>query len=259
MLIPHSHVKSYPDHRCSIYDQPDAKKNRDPCKVAATPQKSTMKSSRLLLVLYNGLLVSCLTSQSTELFLWWYYEGSWLLLTLPFLFRMKFKLNGMIQLIFKFTYIYRGSWRDRRRQYCWSSLMSRYRNLTGVWRASASALTSSMWCSWASSSTSTPPWAPSSTRSCRPRTSSLCPPLRFVTNTSSQSKGLWLVSESYTYLFIYWLFNMILKGRIFPAREGEGEIRSAEIINCEGRKNGLSWHDLIVIFCDINYSIFILE
>ena len=33
---------------------------------------------------------------------------------------------------------------------------------------------------------------------------------------------------------------MILKGRIFPAREGEGEIRSAEIINCEGRKNGLS-------------------
>ena len=158
-----------------------------------------IETSTSALQWFTGFLLNFTINRMQYIFLWWYYEGSWLLLTLPFLFRMKFKLNGMIQFTFKFTYIYRGSWRDRRRQYCWSSLMSRYRNLTGVWRASASALTSSMWCSWASSSTSTPPRAPSSTRSCRPRTSSLCPPLRFVTNTSSQSKGLWLVSESYTY------------------------------------------------------------
>ena len=66
--------------------------------------------------------------------------------------------------------------------------------------------------------------------------------------------GEWII-----YMCRYWLFNMFFKGRIFPAREGEGESRSAEIINCGGRKNGLSRHDLIVIFCDINYSIFILQ
>ena len=64
------------------------------------------------------------------------------------------------------------------------------------------------------------------------------------------------MSESYTCADIDYLTCFLKEG--YFLRE-KGEIRSAEVINCGGRKNGLSRHDLIVIFCDINYSIFILQ
>ena len=90
----------------------------------------------------------------------------------------------------------------------------------------------------------------------RPWISSLCQPLRCVANTSSQLKGPWLVSESYTCADTDYLTCFLKEGYFLQEK---GEIRSAEVINCGGRKNGLSRHDLIVIFCDINYSIFILQ
>jgi len=156
---------------------------------------------------------------------------------------MKFKLNwSLIQFTFKFTYIYRGRWTDRRRQCCCLSLMttaatwrtSARRSWSRVWWASASALTSCAWCSGASSSTSTPSGAPSPTWSGRPRTSSLCPPLRCAANTSWRLKRLWLVSESYTCAYVDYLTCFLKEGYYLLEY---GEIRSAEIINCGGRKN----------------------
>ena len=104
-------------------------------------------------------------------------------------------------------------------------------------------------CSRASSSTSTPSGDPSPTWSGRPRTSSLCPPLRCATNTSWRLKRLWLVSESYTCAYIDYLTCFLKEG--YFLREKKGEIRSAEIRNCGGRKN--DYIDMtLVIFCDIN-------
>ena len=153
-----------------------------------------------------------------------------------FLPNLEFTLNEML-MHEKFTYIYRGRWTDWRRCW-WSSLMataatwlksrtSAIRSWSCVWWASASALTSCAWCSGASSSTSTPSGAPSPTWSGRPRT-----------------WGEWSTCADIDYLTCFFKEGYFLREK--------GEIRSAEIINCGGRKNGLSWHDLIVIFCDIN-------
>ena len=83
----------------------------------------------------------------------------------------------------------------------------------------------------------------------RPWISSLCQPLRCVANTSSQLKGPWLVSESYTCADTDYLTCFLKEG--YFLREKKGEIRSAEIRNCGGRKN--DYIDMtLVIFCDIN-------
>ena len=153
-----------------------------------------------------------------------------------FLPNLEFTLNEML-MHEKFTYIYRGRWTDWRRCW-WSSLMataatwlksrtSAIRSWSCVWWASASALTSCAWCSGASSSTSTPSGAPSPTWSGRPRT-----------------WGEWSTCADIDYLTCFFKEGYFLREK--------GEIRSAEIINCGEGKNGLFWHDLIVIFCDIN-------
>ena len=64
----------------------------------------------------------------------------------------------------------------------------------------------------------------------RPWISSLCQPLRCVANTSSQLKGPWLVSESYTCADTDYLTCFLKEG--YFLREKKGEIRSAEIRNC---------------------------
>ena len=63
---------------------------------------------------------------------------------------------------------------------------------------------------------------------------SLYPPLRCAANTSSQLKGPWLVSESYTCADVDYLTCFLKEGYYLLEY---GEIRSAEIINCGGRKN----------------------
>ena len=83
----------------------------------------------------------------------------------------------------------------------------------------------------------------------RPWISSLCQPLRCVANTSSQLKGPWRVSESYTCADTDYLTCFLKEG--YFLREKKGEIRSAEIRNCGGRKN--DYIDMaVVIFCGIN-------
>ena len=170
-----------------------------------------------------------------HMILWWYCGGKWLLLTLPSEFRIiYFKWNVDAWKI----YIHLQRKMNRLKKMLMIISDGYSRNLTEVQNfcnkilvlcvvSVRSALTSCAWCSGASSSTSTPSGAPSPTWSGRPRT-----------------WGEWSTCADIDYLTCFFKEGYFLREK--------GEIRSAEIINCGGRKNGLSWHDLIVIFCDIN-------